>query len=211
MIKYGKSIVFLAALLPCIRLAWLGAHDGLGANPVEFIIRSLGTWALIFLLISLSITPIRQLSGASWPMHFRRMLGLFVYFYACLHMLSYAGLDLWFDWAAISGDIVKHPYVLVGLTALLMLTPLAITSNQVMMKRMGRHWKSLHRSVYLISIFAILHYWWLVKKDFREPLLYTVILIGLFAIRLIHNYRKAGHAAFPFTQQHRSKTTIPII
>lgn len=189
MIKKVKITVFILALIPLLRLLWLASANGLGANPVEFVIRSLGTWTLVMLLMTLAMTPLRLLANVSWPIQIRRMLGLFTFFYACLHLLAYAGLDQWFDWIAISKDIVKHPYVLVGFSAFLLLIPLAITSSNAMIKRLGYHWKTLHRAIYLIGVLAVVHYWWLVKKDIREPLLYAMVLVFLLGIRIAHQKR----------------------
>lgn len=186
LIRNAKVVVFAIALLPLARLCWLAFTDDLGANPVEFVIRSLGTWTLVFLLITLSVTPIRLLFGIKWPMQLRRMLGLYSFFYLCLHLLSYAGLDQWFDWQAIIHDIAKHPYVLVGFSAFLLMVPLAATSNKAMIRRLKQRWQVLHRLVYLIAILGVTHYWWLVKKDVREPLIYAAVLFVLFAIRLYY-------------------------
>jgi sulfoxide reductase heme-binding subunit YedZ len=186
MIRNVKAVLFLVSLLPLVRLAWLAYTNDLGANPVEFIIRSLGTWTLVALLATLSLTPIRLLTGLAWPLQLRRMMGLFAFFYVCLHLLAYAGLDLWFDWLAIGKDIAKHPYVLVGFTAFILLVPLAATSTNVMIRRLGKYWKQLHQLVYLIAILGVVHYWWLVKKDIREPAAYGLVLMMLFAIRLYH-------------------------
>lgn len=192
MINKLKSSIFILATLPLLRLFYLALTDGLGANPVEFVIRSLGTWTLVMLLLTLSMTPLRLLMKTNWPIQLRRMLGLFTFFYACLHFLAYTGLDQWFDWHAITHDIAKHPYVLVGFSAFLLLIPLAATSTNAMIKKLGRNWKVLHRSVYLIGVLGVVHYWWLVKKDIREPLLYAAILAVLFGIRLVHRWHKQG-------------------
>lgn len=186
---------FLVALLPLARLVWLGVTDGLGANPVEFVIHSLGTWTLVGLLVTLSVTPVRLITGIKWPLQLRRMMGLFTFFYATLHFLSYAGLDQWFDWAAITKDIAKHPYVLVGFTAFVLMAPLAATSNQAAIRKLRQRWQTLHRLVYPIAILGVLHYWWLVKKDIREPLIYAIVLAVLLIIRLYH--RKPVVNRFP--------------
>lgn len=185
-IKKAKVAYFILALLPLARLFWLGATDGLGANPVEFVIRSLGTWTLVGLLITLSVTPLRLIFGIKWLMPLRRMMGLFTFFYVCLHLLAYAGLDQWFDWRAITHDIAKHPYVLVGFSAFVLMVPLAVTSNQAMIRKLRQNWQKLHRLVYLIAILGVTHYWWLVKKDVREPLIYAVVLAILLGIRLYY-------------------------
>ncbi len=180
-----KAVLFAAALLPLVRLVVLGLSDGLGANPIEFVIRSNGTWALTFLLVTLSITPLRKLTGANWLVQLRRMLGLYAFFYALLHMASYVWLDQWFDVAAISKDIVKHPFILAGFSAFVLLIPLAATSTNAMMKRLGRNWQKLHYLVYPIALLGVLHYFWLVKKDITQPVIYAVILAMLLGVRLI--------------------------
>lgn len=192
-IAWIKAGLFLVALIPLARLFWLGFHDDLSANPVEFVERSTGTWALVSLLVTLSFTPIRLLTGVAWQIHLRRMTGLFMYFYACLHFATYIWLDHWFFWDEIVADIVKHPYVLVGFSAFVLATPLAITSNRAMMLKLGANWKRLHMLVYPIAILAVLHFWWLVKKDIREPLMYALVLALLLGIRLY--YKKTGSRA----------------
>lgn len=182
----AKIAFFVMALLPLARLVWLGLTDGLGANPVEFVIRSLGTWTLVCLLVTLSVTPIRLIFGINWLVQLRRMMGLFTFFYVCLHLLAYAGLDQWFDWQAIVHDIAKHPYVLVGFSAFVLMIPLAVTSNQAMIRRLRQRWKMLHRLVYLIAILGVTHYWWLVKKDVSEPFIYAVVLFILLAVRVYY-------------------------
>ena len=181
-----KALAFLLAFLPLIRLIWLGVHDNLSANPIEFIERSTGFWALLFLLITLSLTPIRLVTKRVWQLQLRRMLGLFMFFYACLHITIYLWLDFSFIWADISKDIIKHPRILVGFFAFILAIPLAITSNRVMVRRLGERWKQLHQLVYLIAILGVVHFWWLVKKDIREPLIYAIILIILLALRIYY-------------------------
>lgn len=197
-IAWIKAGLFIAGLIPLARLFWLGFNDDLGANPVEFVERSTGTWALVSLLVTLGMTPIRLLTGMTWQIQLRRMTGLFMYFYACLHFTTYIWLDHWFFWGEIVKDIVKHPYVLVGFSAFVLATPLAITSNRAMMLRLGQSWKKLHMLVYPIAILAVLHFWWLVKKDIREPLMYALVLALLLGIRLY--YRKFGNS--------RARTTM---
>ena len=183
-----KAFVFLLCLVPFFRLFVLALQDDLSANPVEFVERATGFWTLFILLLTLSLTPIRLLTGIAWPIQLRRMTGLFMYFYACLHITTYVWLDHSFLWPDISHDILKHPYVLVGFSAFLFTTPLAITSNSFMIRKLGRRWKQLHRLVYLIGILGVVHFWWLVKKDIREPLLYGCILLALLAIRIYSSY-----------------------
>lgn len=179
-----KITLFLACLFPLMRLLWLGFHDDLTANPIEFIEKSTGYWALFMLLMTLSLSPIRLLTGRTWPVQYRRMLGLFMFFYACLHLTAYIWLDYSFDWAEIIKDITKHPYVLVGAAAFLLTIPLAMTSNNFMIRKLGKGWKQLHSLVYLIAILGVVHFLWLVKKDLREPILYAAILLLLLSIRL---------------------------
>ena len=185
-----KAAFFLVALIPLIRLFVLGFQENLTANPIEFVERSLGTWAIIILLVTLSLTPLRQLTNITWPIQLRRMAGLFMFFYACLHFATYIWLDKTFDWAEITKDIIKHPWVLVGFSSLILTIPLAMTSNNFMIRRLKQNWKKLHQLVYLIAILGLLHFWWLVKKDYREPLLYTVILVVLLSIRLYFIYKR---------------------
>ncbi|OIR17638.1 sulfoxide reductase heme-binding subunit YedZ [mine drainage metagenome] len=189
-IVWVKFFVFLLSLVPLIRLFWLGLQDDLTANPVEFLERSTGYWTLFILLSTLSLTPVRLMTGRVWQLQLRRMLGLFMFFYACLHITAYMWLDFSFDWTAITKDIVKHKYVLVGFAAFVLTVPLAITSNKFMLKRLRERWKKLHQLVYFIAILGVLHFWWLVKKDIREPLLYAVILFFLLGIRIYFKYSK---------------------
>lgn len=162
------------------------AGQSLGANPIEKLLHSNGLWGLRFLLITLAITPIRRLSGLNWLVRFRRMLGLWAFFYLAVHFLIYAVLDQRVDLGAIVEDIVERPYITVGLSALIMLIPLALTSTNAMMRRLGRRWQQLHRLVYPATILGVWHFWWQVKQDIREPLVYAVILALLLGYRLWH-------------------------
>lgn len=202
MIKNIKILIFFLSLTPLARLVWLAIMENLGANPVEFILRSLGTWTLVFLLLTLSMSPLRLLFKFKWPMALRRLLGLYAFFYGSLHLLAYAGLDQWFDWGAIVHDIAKHPYVLVGFSAFLLMIPLAVTSNHSMMRRLKQHWQALHRLVYLIAILGVTHYWWLVKKDITQPLLYAAVLFILLAIRVYYR-RPSSWRIFASTIEKR--------
>lgn len=181
-----KAVVFFLALLPLARLAYGGFADALGANPIEKITRNTGYWTLVFLLISLAITPLRRLTGWSWPMRLRRMLGLYAFFYACLHFSTYLVLDQFFDWAGIVGDIAKRPYITVGFPAFLLMLPLAATSTDGMIRRLGgKRWKSLHRLVYLCAVGGVVHYWWLVKKDLTNPMV-ALLLSVLLLVRVCY-------------------------
>lgn len=190
LILKSKFFLFFISLTPLTRLIYLGWNDALGANPVEFVERSTGTWALVFLLITLSITPMKQWFSLSAFNQHRRMFGLYMFFYACLHILAYSWLDHWFDYIEISKDIIKHPFVLVGFTAFMFSIPLAATSTNAMMRRLGGRWKVLHQLVYVIAVLAILHFLWLVKKDHTEPLVYAGVFILLIALRIAYNYRR---------------------
>lgn len=185
-----RIALFLLCLFPLTRLIWLGVHDGLGANPIEFITRSTGTWTLNFLLITLTITPARRL--LKWPalLRYRRMIGLFAFFYAVLHFLTYLWLDQFFDWQAILKDVVKRPFITAGFSAFILLLPLAATSTQAMMRRLGRNWQRLHRLIYVIATLGVIHYLWLVKKDLTMPLFYAAILVLLLGLRLLWREQK---------------------
>jgi sulfoxide reductase heme-binding subunit YedZ len=174
-------------LLPA---TWLFTNfflENLGANPFEALTRQSGEWTLRFLLVVLAITPLRKLTRQSWLMTYRRMLGLYVFFYACLHLMTYLWFDQFFDWNEILIDILKRPFITVGMLAFVLLVPLAITSTNNWMRRLGKRWKQLHQTVYIIGILAVLHYLWLVKADLREPLIYAGILLLLLGYRV--NYK----------------------
>jgi sulfoxide reductase heme-binding subunit YedZ len=188
--KYAKPLVFLICLLPLAMLAWDGFHDALGANPIEKITHRTGDWSLRFLLITLSVTPLRLLFGWKQLIRFRRMLGLFAFFYVSLHFSIYIVFDHFFDVNEIAKDIVKRPYVTVGFTAFLLLIPLAITSTNKMMKRLGNRWKQLHQLVYVIAVLGVLHYLWLVKADILQPVIHAVVLLILLGIRAWHQRKE---------------------
>ena len=177
--------VFLLCLAPLVRLLVLGVTDGLTANPIEFITRSTGTWTLVFLLITLAVTPLRRALG--WPslLRLRRMLGLYAFFYGCLHLTTYVWLDQFFDPVAIARDIVKRPFITMGFTAFVLMIPLALTSSNAMVRRLGAaRWQKLHRLVYAVATAGVVHYWWLVKRDVTQPLLYALVLVALLAARV---------------------------
>jgi methionine sulfoxide reductase heme-binding subunit len=190
-IVYLKTAIWLLTLMPLARLIWLGLNDDLGANPVEFLERSTGTWTLVILLTTLSMTPIRLLTGQVSQIQLRRLLGLFMFFYAFLHITTYVWLDYSFVWLDITKDIIKHPYVIVGFSAFLLTIPLAATSNSYMIKRLKSNWKKLHQIVYLIAILGVLHFWWLVKKDVTEPIYYATVLALLLGVRLYFKQKSA--------------------
>ena len=183
-LRNPKFWIFGLCLLPLLRLVVLGESGGLGANPIEFITRSIGTWTLVGLLLTLSVTPLRRLSGRADLIRYRRMLGLFTFFYAGLHFVTYVWLDQFFDPAAIARDIIKRPFITVGFAAFVLLIPLALTSTHAMMRRLGRRWQLLHRLIYLIALLGVIHFLWLVKKDLTEPLIYAAVLALLLIVRL---------------------------
>jgi sulfoxide reductase heme-binding subunit YedZ len=180
-----KVVVWGVCLAP---LGWLGYRAAIGdltANPISFVTNTLGDWTFRILLASLAATPLRILSGWSWPIALRRLLGLFAFFYACLHFSVWVVLDHFFDWGALGADIVKRPYITVGMAALLLMIPLAATSTTAMVKRLGGlAWQRLHSAVYLIGVLAALHYLWLAKKANPEPYYYLAVLVLLLGIRV---------------------------
>jgi len=197
-IRILKALVFLLCLLPLAKLAleiFGVAGMSLGANPIEELIHRLGIWGLNFLLITLAVTPLRRLTGKGWLLRFRRMLGLFAFFYVLMHFLTYAGLDQRFDLSVIFEDIAERPFITVGFTAFLLLIPLAATSTNAMMKRLGRRWQKLHRLVYVIAILGVVHFYWQVKLDTLEALVYAAILAVLLGYRL--KGRKNDRIAHP--------------
>lgn len=181
-----KPAVFVLCLLPVLLL--LGdtfeITGTLGANPVEEIQDRLGNWGLRFIMIALAVTPLRRLTGWNWLLRFRRMLGLFAFFYTFLHFLVWLILDQGVLWSAILEDIAKRPFITIGFAALLILAALAATSTNGMRRRLGRRWQQLHYGVYAAGILGVWHYWWQVKNDIREPLIYALILSGLLGVRL---------------------------
>jgi sulfoxide reductase heme-binding subunit YedZ len=181
-----KVIVFLLCLIPLGRLGWLAYTDDLGANPIEFITHSTGTWTLVFLLITLGVTPLRALFGLQWLIRYRRMLGLFAFFYVCLHFTTYIWLDQFFDMQEIIKDVIKRPFITAGFTSFVLLIPLALTSTRGMIARLGgKRWQRLHRLIYLSAIGGVIHYFWLVKADLRLPLIYGAVLSLLLGYRMV--------------------------
>lgn len=179
-----KPPLFLLCLLPLAWYGWGIYTDTLGANPIEAVTRGLGTWTLNFLLITLSVTPLRRYTGWNWLAPLRRMLGLFVFFYAVLHLNTYLWLDQFFDWNAIAKDILKRPFITVGMVCFFLLVPLAATSNNYAIRKLGgRRWRELHRTVYAIGLLAVLHYAWMVKADLSGPLTYAAVLAALLGVR----------------------------
>ncbi len=193
-----KALAHVLALFPAVLLVSNALKDNLGADPIAALTHQTGEWALRLLLLSLAMTPLRLILKQSWPIRFRRLIGLYAFFYASLHFSVYLFLDLGSYWSQIGADILKRPFITVGFTAWLLLLPLAITSNQWMMRKLKKSWQKLHKLAYAIGILAVVHYYWLVKSDVREPLLYAGILALLFAIRLkprLHSWLASRKAA----------------
>lgn len=182
-----KPLLFLIGLLPFARWIWLGFHDGLTANPVEFLTRSSGAWTLICLLVTLSITPLRRLTGQPAVVRVRRMCGLFAFFYGSMHFLAWVWWDRGFDPVSMLQDVVERPFIAVGFTAFVLMSVLAATSTQWAMRKLGKRWQVLHRLVYLIGLLAILHFWWhkAGKNDLAQPMLYGAVLLLLLVWRVV--------------------------
>jgi len=193
-----KAFLFIAALLPLSYLV-AGAFffpEWLGVNPAEYITRSLGDWTLRLLLLTLAITPLRRITGRTWLLRLRRMLGLFTFFYVLLHLSSYVSFDHVFDVGEILKDIVKRPFITVGFTCFVLMIPLALTSTNAMVRRLGaKRWQALHRLVYVIAPLAVLHFWWMVKRDLTEPIIYALLLGVLLGYRVFIKLRGSGPRA----------------
>ncbi len=183
-----KPVLFILMLIPAAYYGWGIWQDSLGANPLEAVIRGLGDWGLRFLLITLLVSPLRRLLNWAQLLRLRRMLGLYAYFYVALHLLGYLWFDQFFDWEEIWLDILERPFITVGMISVVLLTPLAVTSTKGMIKRLGKNWKRLHTLVYPISMLAVLHFWWMVKLDVTEPVIYAAILTVLLGERLYRKY-----------------------
>lgn len=210
-----KPPLLLLGLSPLAWYVWGVQADTLGANPIEALTRGLGTWALNFLVITLSITPLRKYSGWAWLARLRRMCGLFVFLYAALHLGAYLWLDQFFDWPAIAKDILKRPFITVGMITFILLLPLAATSSNFAIRRLGgRRWRELHRSVYAVGMLAVLHYLWMVKADLTQPLIYAVVLGGLLGLRALWLMQERRHqiaGAYAGKALSRSRRIIPIV
>lgn len=188
-------MVFLICLLPAILVAGdaLGITGGLGANPIEAILDRFGNWALRFIMITLAVTPLRRMTGWNWLSRFRRMLGLFTFFYAFMHFVTWFVLDREMRFDDVVEDLTERPFITLGFTALVLLIALAATSFTAIRRRMGKRWQSLHNMTYVIGILGVWHYWWQVKKDITEPLIYAAVLavlLGARFIRFLHRRKK---------------------
>jgi sulfoxide reductase heme-binding subunit YedZ len=181
-----RAAAFAACTIPLALLGLDALRGGLGANPIEAILNRLGYWTLVFLLLTLALTPLRRLSGWTWPPRFQRMIGLFAFFYASLHLAAYVGVDQFFDVGAIVQDVVKRKFITIGMLSFLLLVPLAATSTDRWVRRLGYvRWKHLHRLVYVAAIGGVVHFVWRVKADLREPLIFAGVLAFLLAVRLL--------------------------
>lgn len=187
-----KAAVFVLCLVPAALLVWRGLTGGLTANPIEFITHRTGDWTLRLLLVTLAVTPLRRLTGWNDLVRLRRMLGLFAFFYASLHVLTYVGLDHFFAFGAMLEDVTERRFVTAGATAFILMIPLAVTSSTGMVRRLGgRRWQALHRLVYVSAVAGVVHYIWLVKADLRPPLMYAAALATLLGLRVWYRYRRA--------------------
>lgn len=190
-----RLALFGVCLIPFAQLLYDAFTDNLGANPIDAITRQTGSWALILLLVTLSITPARKILGLNVLVKYRRMVGLFAFFYATLHFATFLVLDHFFDFQAISKDIMKRPYVTAGFTGFVLLVPLAITSTSAMIRRLGKRWQQLHRLVYVAALAGVIHFYWLVKADIRRPVQYGVVLFLLLGYRLVIKWLPALRSA----------------
>jgi len=183
--RWAKVVLFLLCLLPAVLLGWHGYHDELGANPIERVTHATGDWTIRFLLITLCVTPLRKLFNLPKLARFRRMLGLFAFFYGCLHLMTWVWFDKFFDLHEMWKDVVKRRFITVGMTAFVLLIPLAITSTSGWVRRLGFvRWQKLHRLIYFSALLGVIHYYWLVKSDVRLPVMYGAILAVLMGYRL---------------------------
>src|SRR5437868_1284367 len=192
--RFAKLVLFINSLVPLVLLLWDVARHQVGANPLEFVTRTTGMLTLVFLIVSLAVTPLCRITGLNWLIRFRRMLGLFAFFYGSLHLMTYVAFDRFFRLTTIPADVVKRPFIAIGMTAFFLMLPLAITSTDQMVKRLGgKRWARLHRIVYVSGVFGVLHYYMLVKSDVRLPLTFAFILFVLLGFRLFAKYY-AAHA-----------------
>jgi len=190
--RFTKLVIFINALIPLVLLLWDLYHKRVGPNPLEFATRTTGMLTLIFLSLTVAVTPLRKIFGINALVKYRRMLGLFAFFYGALHLLTYVWFDRLFKLASVAQDVVKRPFILAGMTAFVLMLPLAITSTNRMVKRLGgKRWARLHRLVYFAAIAGVVHFWMLVKSDTRLPLTFAFILLFLLGYRLFAKYAPA--------------------
>jgi methionine sulfoxide reductase heme-binding subunit len=201
--KWTKVVVFLLCLLPLAILVWRGLHNNLSANAVQFVEHWTGDWTLRFLIFTLAVTPLRKILKLPQLIRFRRMLGLFAFFYACLHFITWLWLDRYFNWPEMLKDIGKRPFITVGFTGFVLMIPLAITSTAGWIRRLGgRRWQMLHRAIYLSAIAGVIHYYWLVKSDVRKPIFYGV-LVGILLLWRVWDAYFRGKGSAPATASTR--------
>jgi sulfoxide reductase heme-binding subunit YedZ len=194
--KFTKAVLFINSLVPLGLLAWDAAHRNLGANPLEYVTRTTGMLTLIFLVLSLAVTPLRKMTGWNWLGMNRRMLGLYAFFYGALHFLTYIWFDRFFNFKSAIGDVVQRPFIAIGFASFLIMVPLAVTSTNKMVKRLGgKRWNRLHKAVYLAGLLGALHYYMLVKSDTRLPLTFAFVLAILLGYRIFASNRSAKPAA----------------
>ena len=189
--KLVKALVFITLLVPLLMLVYWFTTSGLGVNPIETINRWTGDWALRILLLTLAFSPFIRITRWNNIIQYRRMVGLFAFFYVCVHLSSYIVLDQFFDIEAIIDDVFKRPFITAGFSAFILLIPLAVTSNNRMVEKLQYRWTQLHRLVYLIAMIAVLHFWWMVKADTREPMIYAIILAALLGYRLFFYLKRS--------------------
>lgn len=185
MFRYFKPVIFLACLVPVGLLAWRGFHSELGANPIETITHTTGDWTLRFLLITLTVTPLRRLTRQYWLINFRRMFGLYAFFYGTLHLMTYVWLDKFFDIHEMLKDIAKRKFITAGMVAFVLMIPLAVTSTKWAIRKLGKRWQKLHRLIYFSAAAGVIHYIWLVKADLKKPLEYATVLGALLLYRVV--------------------------
>jgi sulfoxide reductase heme-binding subunit YedZ len=194
---FGKAAVFVVCLMPLVYIAWKFWREKLGANPIRELEIETGLWTLRMLAVTLAVTPVRRLFGWNWLAKYRRMLGLFTFFYASVHLSMWTGVDWFFAWGDMWGEIVKHKYILIGMLTWLVMLPLALTSTTAAVRRLGTRWTALHRLVYVAAITGTIHYLWAVKKDTFFPLVYLVVFAALLGARVIFAKRRSRRAPMP--------------
>jgi sulfoxide reductase heme-binding subunit YedZ len=200
--RFGKVLIVVNGLIPLVLLLWDTYRGRVGANPLEFATRTTGMLTIVFLLLTLAVSPLRRLTGANWLVRFRRMLGLFAFFYGFLHLMTYVAFDRFFRLTTIPGDVAQRPFIAVGMLAFFLMVPLAVTSTNQMIKRLGgRNWSRLHKLTYLAGACGVMHYWMLVKSDTRIPITFGFLLLVLLGYRLLTKYapKTASSSLFPRT------------
>jgi sulfoxide reductase heme-binding subunit YedZ len=211
-IKFAKTLVFVNSLIPTALLCWDGYHGQLGANPLEFITHTTGALTLIFLLLSLTVTPLLKIFQQPWLIKFRRMVGLFAFFYGCLHLITYVWFDKSFAFSAIPHDVAKRPFIAFGMLSFFLMVPLAITSTNKMVRRLGgKRWSRLHKIVYVAAIAGVLHFYLLVKADIRKPVAFAVALAMLLGYRSLRKYIPSFRTGKPAISIRRNPNTTPVL